>query len=140
MIMTQLGSATTLLASQSVTQGATATANLDMRGADYVTLHINKGANTNATANAVTLSVLESDNTNATTFATVTANITAGSSAGLYVYQINCTDRKRYVRLSFTPGTAAGDAVSVGAVAVLTQKEENPATATDYAANTVIVS
>lgn len=137
MILAQAGTFTTLAAAQNITQGATVTANLDMRGADYATLIFDKGANTVATSNAVTISVLHSDVTNATTFATVTANVTHGSSSGVHVYHL--APEKRYVRISITPGTATGDATIYGCVAYVTRKESNPATGTDMATSAVIV-
>lgn len=133
MIFAQIQKSTQLVSPQSITHGATATANLDMRGQDYVTLIFDKGANTVATSNAVTVSVLESDNTNATTFATVTANVTHGSSAGVHVYHLDWKARKRYARVSVTPGTAAGDATIYGVVAMLSRQEEGPSTNTDMA-------
>lgn len=139
MILAQNGTFTTLLAAQSITQGATATANLDMRGSDYVTLIFDKGANTVATSNAVTISVLSSDVTNATTFATVTANVTHGSSSGVHVYHVDWKARKRYARVSITPGTALGDATNYGCIAYVSRKEENPATTTDMATSAIIV-
>ena len=138
MIQAQNASFSQLVSSQSVTQGATASANFDMVGNDYVTLIFNKGANTNATAGACTISVLSSDNTNATTFATVAANVTQGSSAAVHICHVDWKAQKRYGRVTFTPGTSTGDAVSIGVTAMLTRKEANPSTNSGIATGAVI--
>jgi hypothetical protein len=97
---------------------------------------------TNLTANAnnITYSLLESDNTNATTFATVTANITLSSqSSAVHAYHVDLRSRKRYLRLSVTPGTATTDAITFAAVGFLTRKEEVPGTTTAMADAAVIL-
>ena len=91
-------------------------------------------------ANNITYSLLESDNTNATTFATVTANITLSSqSSAVHAYHVDLRSRKRYLRLSVTPGTATTDAITFAAVGFLTRKEEVPGTTTAMADAAVIL-
>ena len=126
-----------MLASQLVTDGATVTANLDCRGADYARIIVNLGAEETTNATTVTLSLLESDDTVVTNFATVTANATPGlENAHQRVYHVDMRNRKRYLRLSFTAGTGTGSNAYVGAVADLYLQDEAPASTSDMVAST----
>lgn len=131
MINAQMERASLLLAPQSVTQGATATANLDCRGAKYASITVNLSANTNGATNVnnVTLALSQSDNTNATTFATVVSNVAiSGTATALYEYKVDLRGKSRYLRLAVTPGTSTNDARVVCANARLSRLDENPGT------------
>lgn len=131
MISAQTERVSLLLAPQSVTQGATATANLDTRGAKYASISVQVGANTNAatSVNNVTLALSQSDNTNATTFATVVSNVTvSGTATALYEYKVDLRGKSRYLRLAVTPGTTTNDARIIAANARLSRLDENPGT------------
>lgn len=132
MIASQAERASLVLAPQNVTQGATATANIDLRGAKYANVTVALGANTNAATavNAVTIGLLTSDNTNATTFVTAAANVSiTGTSTALYSYQIDTRGKGRYGRVTVTPGTTTNDARLISVVAELSRLDENPGTA-----------
>ena len=119
------------LAPQSVTQGATATANIDTRGAKYASISVQLGANTNAATavNNVTLALSQSDNTNSSTFATVVSNVTiSGTATALYEYKVDLRGKSRYLRLAVTPGTTTNDARIICANARLSRLDENPGT------------
>ncbi|NDD52965.1 hypothetical protein EBZ39_03655 [bacterium] len=119
------------LAPQNVTQGATATANIDTRGAKYASISVQLGSNTNAatSVNNVTLALSQSDTTNATTFATVVSNVTvSGTATALYEYKVDLRGKSRYLRLAVTPGTTTNDARIICANARLSRLDENPGT------------
>lgn len=111
------------LVPQAVTNGATITANIDTLGADYATIivPISTGVNTNAVG--PTLVLKESDDTVVTNFATWAAGCTqtavVNSTAKNFVYHIDTRTRKRYIRLSNTPGTTTNDNITTGAIYVL---------------------
>lgn len=131
------GTYSVVLAPQSVTAGATVTANFDTLGADYATLLISHSAGTHTNASTAAISVLHSDNTNATTFATVASDITRQQTASnVLFYGVAMQGKKRYLRLSYSAGTHSTSAVVVSAVGLLTRKESGPNTNTavaDYA-------
>lgn len=131
MINAQMERVSLALAPQNVTQGATATANIDTRGAKYASLTVNLSANTNAATavNNVTLSLSQSDNTNATTFATVVSNVSiSGTATALYEYKVDLRGKSRYLRLAVTPGTTTNDARIVSSNVRLSRLDENPGT------------
>lgn len=97
----------------------TASAAFDMLGCDYAILDVIFGIRKDSTTVATSLSVLDSDDTVVTNHATVVANqsITPGATVKIARYLIDARGRKRYLRLTTTPGTVAtGDAINVTAI------------------------
>ena len=140
MIHSQTGKDTILFAPQGITDGATVTANLDTRGADYATGRLNFAAEDTTTVGTdPALSLLESDDTVVTNFATITADQTVDTTAATVAkYEVDLRGRKRYLRLSVTAGTVTGADCTFSATSTLFQ-EEGVTAATHAGANTVFV-
>ena len=142
--MSQKGKDFVLLASQEVTDGATVTANLDTKGADYAVIRLNLGAEETTDATTTSISLLSSDDTVVTNFATITADQTPGlENAHELRYEVDLKGHKRYLRLSFTAGTGTGSNALVGATGTLYRQSETNATAVadlnDSTNDTVVV-
>ena len=119
---------TQLIASRTLTNNATATANLDTNGADYATILVNISSEVNTNAVGPTISLLESDDTTVSNFATVTADITGDAVAAKPIaYGVDLRGRKRYLRLSVTTPTATNDHLVIAAEAVLSRVKRGPA-------------
>ena len=118
-----------MIGSQSMTNSATVTANLDTAGADYATIVVNLGSEVNTNAIGPTLSLLEDDTTVASNFATIVADQTAVdiTSAAVVVYGVDLRGKQRYLRLSVTSETTTNDNVEVAATAILSRNTEGPA-------------
>ncbi len=129
-IEAQKGIDTVLFASQTVTDGATITANLDTAGADWASIRVNIGAEETGSATATVLSLLESDDTVVTNFATITADLAPDAETAHEVrYEVDCRGaRKRYLRLSWTAGTETGSNQLISAVGTLSRNPAAPAT------------
>jgi hypothetical protein len=129
---------TVLLGAQTITDGATATANLDCKGARHAVVIVNLGVEETTDATAISLALRESDDTVVTNFATVVANqsITSIASASQAVYLVNLLGRKRYLRLSVTAGTGTGSNLTFSANAITSRLEEAPASTTDMVGST----
>lgn len=115
-------SSTVVMLSPVAAASTARTANLDTQGAHNATILVTLGAelNTNGTNVAMTLS--ESDDQVATNFATFNAdfNRTIDNTAGtVAVNHLDLRGRKRYIRLTLTPGTTTNDVVISSAVAIL---------------------
>lgn len=121
--------------------GATATSTLtiDRLGYDYVSVSAIRASNA-ATTFANVLKVEESDdNGSSDAYANVTALVAGGtggftlaavsdtSNAATYKIDIDCRARKRYLKVSMTPGATATLAI----VARLSRAEESPVTASE---------
>lgn len=120
-----------------ITDGATQTANLDCGSASHATVRILFGAEEGTNATATVLSLLMADDTVVTNFATVTTNLAPDSETTHMVrYEVDVKARGRYLRLSFTAGTATGNDVSSLAIATLYGDREAPATAAASSAST----
>ena len=120
--------------------GATATANLtiDTIGYDYCSLTVLRASNA-ATTFANVLKVEESDNNSA--YSDVTALVAGGtggftvpaisvagtSSASVVKLDVDTKARKRYLKVSYTPGASA----TVAITGRLSRAAETPATASD---------
>lgn len=126
----QKGIDTVLFASQTVTDGATITANIDTAGADWCSIRVNIGAEETGSATATVLSLLESDDTVVTNFATITADLAPDAeTAHLVRYEVDCRGaRQRYLRLSWTSGTETGSNQLISALATLSRNPVAPAT------------
>jgi hypothetical protein len=132
-----------LLDPQTVTNGATATANLDCRGADFATIAIQYQSEANTNLEGPTVSLLECDTTVASSFATFDANFEIAATAEditndrLRLYHVDTRARKRYLRLSITPGTTdTNDKITMAALSVLHRLGEAPASTTDMVMTT----
>jgi hypothetical protein len=124
------------LASQLVTDGATVTANVDMRGYNAATILVNLSIEETTHAANSTLSLLSCDTTVVTNFATVVANKSLDlTAAKQHRYEVDNLGGKRYLRLSFTAGTTTGGNVMVGAI-VLKARGDGPASTTAMVAST----
>ena len=114
-IEAQTGVDTVLITPQSVTDGATVTANLDCRDGAYASIRVNCSAEEGTNATNASLSVLESDDTVVTNFATVVANRSEDLTTAHEVRcEVDMKTRKRYLRLSVTSGT--GSNATFGAI------------------------
>lgn len=119
---------TQLIAARTLTNNATATANIDTRGNAYATIVVNINSEANTNAVGPTIQLLESDDTEATNFATITANITGDAVAAKpIVYGIDLRGRKRYLRLSVSTATATNDHHVIAADAILSRVAIGPA-------------
>lgn len=126
-----------LLASQTVTDGATVTANLDMKGADYATIIINLGTEETTDATTAVISVLSSDDTVVSNFATIVANRSEATvDPHQVVYNIDTKTAKRYLRLSFTAGTGTGSNQLISANAITSRLGQEPSATSDMVAST----
>ena len=129
-----------MLAPQAVSNGATATANLDVKGADYATIILSFAAEKNTNAVGPALSLLESDDTTATNFATFDSNFTRATEdlteSKQVVYHVDTRARKRYLRLSVTPATSTNDTLTICAEALVARLSEDPASTSDMVAST----
>ncbi len=126
-----------------VTAGATASGTFDMIGATHATILVRRGKS-NGTAGAphsVVVSLLESDDTNASNFATYVADktLTANTSAAASLrYEIDAKGRKRYQKVTATPGSDGTNDQVVINVDALVQPEVGP-TASAQLADTVVI-
>lgn len=130
-----------MLASTSVTNGATATALLDTLGFRRVTLDVNMTTADSTTNVMTTLKLSESDDTVATNYVDIT-KFTGGTNSGnftmptpstttnqanLYKFSIDLRGRKRYLKVTATPPTTQ----TITIWAVLHRAEKAPATAAE---------
>lgn len=123
-----------LIAARTLTNNATATANLDTNGHAYATILVNINSEANTNAVGPTIQLLESDDTVATNFATITANITGDAVAAKpIVYGVDLRGRKRYLRLSVSTATATNDHHVMSADAILSRTSRGPAGTTGIA-------
>ena len=117
----------------SVATNATATGNIDTLGYDYVKVLVLLDTAASTSNNPVVCKLSESDDTVVTNFADVTGFVgdatdgftipNASASVGQVVeMNIDCRARKRYLKVSLTPGTAAQ---VMGAVAVMGRAESS---------------
>ena len=112
------GKSVIVLTSAGITNGATASANIDCIGFDFLTLDV-FGSTVAATSNKPSvLKISESDTTNATDFADVTA-LVGGGTGGFTIpnwatntttnktvkFNVDLRTRKRYLKLTISPLT-----------------------------------
>lgn len=137
MIELQKGRYEIMIPSQTITDGATVTANIDCRDGDYLSLIMNLGIEETTDATTAVLSILESDDTVVTNFATITEDVNpAAVTAKLQLFHIDLRDRKRFIRVSFTAGTETGGNLPLGVTGVLSRLSTAPATTTDMVKST----
>ena len=138
-----LGPTSTVIATD-----ATATASVDTLGFDYAVIDIFLQSSAGGTVNPVVLKLQEADGT---TYADITecvgdgsggftipANPTAAATGPSVKWELNLQKRKRYLKISTTPGLAGGQFVT--AVATLSRAEEAPTTAAAKGATTLVTS
>jgi hypothetical protein len=124
----------------STTNGATATGNIDRLGYDYVSVAVLLPTSDAVSNNPSTLKISESDDTVVTNFADVTAFVgdtaftipncvTAASqvTAPFAVLNVDCKNRKRYLKVSVTPLTTQ----VIVAHATLSRGKTSPDTTTE---------
>lgn len=128
-----------LLAATSTASNATATAQIDTLGYDFVSVGV-VFSTVNNTNLPIALKVGEADVTNTSSAADITRLVGAGTGgftmptftatntagANTFQFDIDCRSRKRYLLVSATPFTT----VNVAVVAALGNAEQGPITAT----------
>ncbi len=127
-----------------ITSAATASGTFDAQGASHATILVVRGKapGTAGSGSTTTISLLQSDDTNSSNFATYVADKTIAadtSNAKLQRYEIDLKGRKRYQKITITPGTTAAatnDAV-VGIALVILSREANTPTAAAALADSV---
>jgi hypothetical protein len=140
MINAQRGRHSLLFASDGITVAQAA--NLDTIGADYATIDVALSAEITTDAVVPVLSLLDNDTTVVTDFATIVADVSGDdvTAARVHTYHVDLRGRKRYLRLTVTPGTVAtDDAIAMTAVASLTRLVEEPGATGDMSTLTTIV-
>ena len=121
----------------SVSGTATAGASIDCSGADYATITINFAIELNTNGATPTVSVLENDTTVVSNFTTIVANRAEDlTAAHLVVYHVDMKYRKRYLRLTVTPGTTTNDVIVMGADMELSRKAISPGSTTEMVGST----
>lgn len=124
-----------MLSPQTITNGATATANLDCKGYGDAEILITVGA---ATAVPASIKIFESDDTVVTNFAELTAlsigaTMAADQHVRFFVDRSNGA-RKRYLRVAITAG--AGSSIISGH-GLLDRAAVNPSGTAGYGSNVV---
>ena len=118
-----------------VTNGETATGNIDTLGYDWLTLDVMMTTSNAVTNNPSTLKLSESDDTVVTNFANISGAVgdtdftipnADTSASAIYKFNVDLRGRKRYIKLSVTPLTTQG----VHAIANLGLGDEAPVAAT----------
>ena len=100
------------------TNGEPVTANIDTRGADFMTLDVHSSSSNNATNNPSTFKLSEGDTTDATAFSDITAFVGDGTGGWTVPswhtqtaddkcvkFDVDLRHRKRYLKLTITPVT-----------------------------------
>lgn len=127
-----------------IATNATATASVDTLGYDYAVIDVYLMSSTGGTANVATLDLAEADGT---TYANITEcvgdtaytipdNPTAAPTTASVKFELNLKKRKRYLRISATPGLAGGQMIT--AIATLSRAEAAPTTAALKGATTLV--
>lgn len=127
-----------VLATTSLTNGATGTGSVDTLGYDFLSLDVLQ-TTSNAVSNKLSVCKLsESDTTDATNYSDVTEFVGGGaggftvpnadtSNSQLYKMNMALRGRKRYIKLTASPVTTQ----SITAIANLSKGEQDPVTATN---------
>lgn len=134
---------TVMIVPATVTAAATATANLDCKGEGDVEIIVSLGALAGAGVAPASIKILESDDTVVTNFSEITALSTGAAAVGasesvrFFVDRSN-GNRKRYLRLAVTPGTASTNSnLPVSAIAYFDRSASDPASTSGYGSNVV---
>jgi len=111
--------------------------------ASYAEIRMAFGAELNTNAVGPTISLLECDTTVVTSHATFDSNFERSTedltAAKEIRYLVDCTSRKRYLRLTVTPGTTTNDVVQVAAIGTLTRTGVGPGSTTDMGDDVVVI-
>lgn len=100
-----------------VTNGESATGNIDTKGYDWMTLDVMMTTSNDATNNPSVLKLSESDDTVVTNFADISGAVgdtdftipaADTSNDDIYKFNVDLRGRKRYIKLSVTPTTTQG--------------------------------
>lgn len=125
-----------VLATTSLTNGATGTGSVDTLGYDFLSLDVLQTTSNAVSNNLSVCKLAESDTTDSTNYSDVTKFVGDGtggftvpnadtSNSQLYKLNMNLRGRKRYIKLSASPVTTQ----SVTAIANLSRAEQAPVTA-----------
>lgn len=127
-----------VLATTSLTNGATGTGSVDTLGYSRLSLDVLQTTSNNTTNNLSVCKLSESDTTDATNYSDITAFVGDGadgftipaadtSSSQLYKFNLDLRARKRYIKFAGSPVTTQ----SLTAIANLSRGEQDPVTATN---------
>jgi len=140
MIQERLVNDSILIAPRALTNNATATANLDTKGAAYATIRVACSSEVNTNAVGPTLVLSESDDTVVSNFATLDTQTAVDLTAAREIhYGVDLRGRKRYLRIAVTTPTATNDHIVVSAVGTLSKLENAPNGTTSVADTAVFV-
>jgi len=140
MISERLVNDSILIAPRALTNNATATANLDTKGAAYATIRVACSSEVNTNAVGPTLVVSESDDTVVSNFATLDTQTAIDLTAAREIhYGVDLRGRKRYLRIAVSTPTATNDHIVVSAVGTLSKLENAPNGTTSVADTAVFV-
>ena len=132
-----------LIAPVAITDGATASASWDTRGADHATIRILLSAEETTHDTGGTISLLECDTTVVTDHATFNSAFERTSedctAAKEVRYEVDLKARKRYLRLTFTAGTTTGGNMTLGAIVTATRNAEDPESTTEMGDDVVVI-
>jgi hypothetical protein len=135
-----------VLATTSLTNGATGTGSVDTLGYDFLSLDVLQ-TTSNVVSNKLSVCKLsESDTTDATNYSDVAAFVGGGtggftipsadtSNSQLYKMNMDLRARKRYIKLSASPVTTQ----SITAIANLSLAEQSPVSATNAGVAALVV-
>ena len=134
---------TVLLVPQTVTHGATATANFDCLDAGAAEIIVTLGAMAGAGTAPSSIKIFESDDTVVTNFTEITAlstgaaAVAASQSVRFFADRSN-GNRKRYMRVELTvPAGSTNSNIPVAAVGFLDKLDEAPSGTSEYGSNVV---
>jgi len=134
---------TVLLVPQTVTHGATATANFDCLDAGAAEIIVTLGAMAGAGTAPSSIKIFESDDTVVTNFTEITALSTgaaavAASQSVRFLANRRNGARKRYMRVELTvPAGSTNSNIPVAAVGYLDLLDEAPSGTSEYGSNVV---
>lgn len=132
-----------LLVPQLVTHGATATANLDCKGAGDAEIIVTLGAMAGAGTAPSSIKLYESDDTVVTNFAEITALSTGAAAVGAsesvrFFADRSNGARKRYLRVAITvPSGSTNSNITLAAVGRLDMNQEDASSTSEYGSNVV---
>ena len=140
MIQERLVNDSILIAPRALTNNATATANLDTKGAAYATIRVACRSEVNTNAVGPTLVLSESDDTVVSNFATLDTQAAIDLTAAREIhYGVDLRGRKRYLRIAVSTPTATNDHIVMSAVGTLSKLENAPNGTTSVADTAVFV-
>lgn len=132
-----------LITPQQVTNGATATANLDCKGAGSAEIIVSFGDLAGSGTAPTSVKIYESNDTVVTNFSEITtlstgaAAVGANESVRFFVDRSN-GNRKRYLRLAVTPdASSTASKIMVSAIAYTDKLAKDASSTSDYGSNVV---